>query len=148
MEKTREVGFAVMMLSHQLRRYVDEHRSPGLRLTHMQGRILGMLDHSGDKDVFQRDLERTFQVRRSTATAILQVMERDGLITRRPVPYDARLKKLVLTDKARRHCAQCHEELEQMEAQLSSGLSEEELERFFSTVDKLMNNLGVEEKQT
>ena len=137
MEKTREVGFAVMMLSHQLRRYVDEHRSPGLRLTHMQGRILGMLDHSGDKDVFQRDLERTFQVRRSTATAILQVMERDGLITRRPVPYDARLKKLVLTPAgiaAHEKLHQCFFELNALVDSLLTPAERAELMRLLAKI--------------
>ena len=66
----------------------------------MQRWVIGYLSEHEGKDVFQRDLEEEFSVRRSTATGILQLMEKNELITREPVSHDARLKKLVLTPKA------------------------------------------------
>ncbi|MDR3321791.1 MAG: MarR family transcriptional regulator [Synergistaceae bacterium] len=53
-----------------------------------------------DKDIFQRDIEAEFDIRRSSATSILNGLEKHGYIRRESVAYDARLKKLALTDKA------------------------------------------------
>ena len=63
----------------------------------MQGWIIGYLYQNRDKEVFQRDIQEQFSIRRSTVTGILQLMEKNGLITRSSVERDARLKKLELT---------------------------------------------------
>ncbi len=70
--------------------------------TMMQKMFLGYLEVHEDQPVFQKDLESAFHIRRSTATGILQIMVRDGLIVREPVEDDARLKRLVRnTDRHR-----------------------------------------------
>ena len=48
--------------------------------TMMQKMFLGYLDAHEGQPVFQKDLEAAFHIRRSTATGILQIMERDGLL--------------------------------------------------------------------
>ena len=100
-EKTR-IGFEVKTLANMLRRQVDKLESNrGIDgVTSTQGRVIGFIVSKKGKDVFQRDLEEEFSVRRSTATSILQLMERNGFIRREAVDYDARLKKLILTEKA------------------------------------------------
>ena len=70
-------------------------------LTAMHGWILGYLCRNEDKDIFQKDIEAEFKICRSTVTNILKLMEKKGYIRRESVPYDARLKKLVLTDTGR-----------------------------------------------
>ena len=67
--------------------------------TGMQGWIIGFLHRNEDRDMFQRDVEAEFNIRRSTATGILQLMEKTAS-SAGAVAYDARLKKLVLTPKA------------------------------------------------
>ena len=57
-------------------------------------------------DLRQKDFEQQFNIRRSTASNILALIEKNGLIQRESVPYDARLKKIVLTDKAIEKIAQ------------------------------------------
>ena len=46
------------------------------------------------------DVEAAFNLSRSTTTNILQLMEKNGIIRREGVDYDARLKRLVPTEKA------------------------------------------------
>ena len=58
-----------------------------------------MIYWSGDRDVFQKDVEEAFHITRSSVTSAVQLMEKKGYITRRSVPCDARLKKLALTDR-------------------------------------------------
>ncbi len=106
MPSETELGFQINTLAHCIRRKIDELLSQaqeeGDSVTGIQGRVLGYLYDHREQDLFQRDLERAFHVSRSTATGLLQLMERNGLITRSPVPYDARLKKLCLAEKALR----------------------------------------------
>ena len=59
-------------------------------LSEIQGLIIGYLHNNRFKDVFQKDIEERFTMRRSTVTGVLQSMERNGYIIREKVPYDAR----------------------------------------------------------
>ncbi len=56
-------------------------------------------DHA-DEDVFQKDLESAFKIRRSTVSQTVELMEQKQLLVREPVNGDARLKRLRLTPKA------------------------------------------------
>ena len=66
----------------------------------MHGWIIAYLYHNCERDIFQRDIETRFSIRRSTVTGILQRMEKSDLITREPVTYDKRLKKIILSEKS------------------------------------------------
>ena len=103
--------------------------------------ILGFLQHNRDRDIYQRDVEREFRIRRSTATGILQNMEKNGYITRAPVEHDGRLKKLCLTEKAERRHDEIHRNIENIERQLRKGISQEEIETFLDIVGRMAENL-------
>lgn len=136
----REVGVTVRNLFNTIRRYLEGRRIAEDGLTPMQGRILGYVAHQPG-DVFQRDIEREFEIRRSTASAILGVLERDGLLTREPVQSDARLKKLRLTDAALDNARRHREIMLETEAILTRGVSEAELNAFFATMEKFEANI-------
>ena len=89
-------------------------------LSGVGGMVLGDIVRANrnGRDVYQRDIEQWFNIRRSSVTALLQGMEQDGFITRCAVEKDARLKRLVATDKGRA----CHAEIEASIAQFESDL--------------------------
>lgn len=116
------------------RSYVDS-------LTGTHGWVIRYLYENKDNDIFQRDIEKTFGVRRSTVTSMLQIMEKNGLITRGSVPYDSRLKKITPTEKALELHRQISYEIDAIEAELSAGLSEEEIASFIATIEKIKKNL-------
>jgi len=66
-----------------------------LGLTGGVGRSLHyILIHDGDgEDVFQKDLEKEFSLKASSASDIIKKLEQKGYIIRVPVEHDARLKK-------------------------------------------------------
>ena len=101
--------------------------------------IMYLYDHL-DEDVFQKDIEYEFSIRRSTSSAILSVMEKKGYIERVSVSHDARLKKLVLTEKALRLCESIQSNTAEFEQTLRAGISDEELEQFYSILDRIMEN--------
>ena len=69
-------------------------------------------------------------------------MEKNGLIIRQPVPYDARLKKIILTDKAIELHDKIDRDIEEIEKRAVKGISEEELDLFFATAEKIKKNLS------
>ncbi len=110
-------------------------------LTGSHGFILCWLHDSESRDLFQRDLEKQFRLRRSSATAILQTLERNGLIRRETVEMDARLKKLVMTGKGTELCRVIHADIEENERRLTAGLSDEDLQALQRILTKIGDNL-------
>ena len=141
MQPKREVTFVVRKLVNSMRRMHDQTALDNGHLTPMQGRIIGYVTMHCNVEVYQRDLEQEFHIRRSTATAILQTMERCGLISREPVARDARLKKLVLTQCAKDYHALFCSAMQQVEKLITQDVSNEELDVFFAVVEKFENNL-------
>lgn len=115
------------------------------RLTGLHGWIVGYIART-DGPVFQRDLEERFSVRRSTMSNIMSLMEHNGLIVRQSYEGDKRLKQIVLTDYALGFDKTAREDMDRMELMLTNGISEEELDNFFNTVDKIKANIDREEK--
>jgi DNA-binding MarR family transcriptional regulator len=143
MEKKRSIGYSLKTLNNIIERRVANIKIlvDTDRLTGMHSWIIGYLYENRKKDIFQRDLEEQFTIRRSTATGILQLMERNGLIQREAVDFDARLKKVILTPKAIAIHEEIMAEFKKIEEELSNGISEEELDVFFSVIEKIRKNM-------
>ena len=69
-------------------------------------------------------------------------MEKNGLITREPVPYDARLKRIVMTEKAISLHKSVKEDIDLAEERITKGISAEELELLRSVLSRIRDNLS------
>ena len=87
------------------------------------------------------DMERAFQIRRSTASRALALMEENGYIFREPVPNDARMKRIVVTEKGRAARERMCRRLDRFEEELQAGISREEQEIFLCLLHRLEENL-------
>ena len=103
--------------------------------------IINYIASKGSEDVFQRDIDQRFSLRRPTTTEILKLMERNGLVTKKSVENDLRLKKVVLTKKAKVLGEEFETFLEDMEAQMTKGIPEDHMEIFFDVIEKMRQNL-------
>ncbi len=113
-----------------------------LGITGVQSRVMHyILVKCADGPVFQRDVESAFGMSRSTATGILQLMEKNDLILRESVASDARLKSLIPTEKAVHLDAQIGRCLYQTEQRLTRGPDREQLAQFLETVERMSANL-------
>ncbi len=150
MDERMDIGIAVRRLSLQMRRHHDAavDRLSGGRLTGARGWIIGYLASHDGKPVYQRDIETRFGIRRSTATVMLQLMEKNGMITRASDANDKRLKRLLLTDAARELLAELDRERYEFELLCKRGLSEEELAVFFTVADKIAANIKENDNTT
>ena len=144
MKKQRAIGFEIKCLSNMIRRKLDTtFSSPEFDgLTGAQNAMMGyIMDHEETQDIFQKDIEEEFNIRRSSATVMLQGLEQRGYIRRTQTEKDARLKKIELTDKARKLQKRVRSEIDQFHKQLEKNLSKEEKEEFFRLSDKIKSNL-------
>ena len=101
----------------------------------------GNLARHSEREIFPQDVERRFGITRSTSSRVLALMERKGLIVRESVPRDARLKKIVLTDKSRDIAEALRTSAIAMEGILLQGLSDDEIREFMHVLDVMQTNL-------
>lgn len=137
------IGFDIRTLSILIKRYIDGSATKQYvdNLTGTHGWVIGYLYDNRDHDVYQRDLETQFSIRRSTATGILQLMEKNELILREPVESDARLKKLVLTEKALDIHKMVEEDRKRTEEQLTKDIDAQELAIFRKVLKQMIRNM-------
>ncbi len=141
--KEERIGFEIRMLDHMLARNMQAHvRAAGIdEITLMHGWIIRYLYANRDRDVFQKDIEKDFSVGRSTVTNVIKLMEKKGFIRRESVEHDARLKKVILTEKGILSHETMEHMIDNMDASLMEGIEDEELEVFHSVIRKLKENL-------
>ena len=137
----KHIGKEIIILSHGIKRQMQE-TAESVGITGTQSRVLQYIsEESKTREVFQKDIEEAFQIRRSTVTQILQLMERDGLIERKSVARDARLKKLVLTAKGYEIDEVMKGQISHMEERIIKNISNEEKEMLLTILEKIRKNL-------
>jgi MarR family transcriptional regulator for hemolysin len=138
------VGLELRSLNNIIRRYFDfsYYRSQIDAITGNNGWIIAFLGANEDRDIFQRDLEEKFTITRSTASRVLTLMEQKGLIQRQSVERDARLKKIVLTDKARQVQGMMLEDARRMEETLLTGFTSGEIETLIGYIRRMKDNIS------
>lgn len=144
MGSDREIGYEIRVLNNTIRNSINSMKlnkdiKSNPHTTRLHAWVIGFVFHSKNP-VYQKDIETEFQIKRSTASTLLASMEKNGLITRRSVDHDARLKQVILTDKARKMHETFLVTAKKVEENLARGLSDEELRNFFSTLDKISDN--------
>ena len=107
--------------------------------------IIAYIAENGYRDVFQRDLEKEFDITRSTASKNVDLLVENGFIVRTPVDYDARIKKLVLTEKAKEVFKIMRSDRATLEEQMLRGFSDEEKKQLRGFLKRLASNLDTEE---
>lgn len=146
MDKERHLGFEIRALNNYVKRFVQSTKPEEFKeSTGVHGWAIRYFYENRDRDIFQRDFEARFSIRRSTATNMLKLMEKNGIIRRETVSYDARLKKIVLTDKAIEMHKKAIKNIEMIENTLKKGITKEELDAFYGVMDKIKANLEVAE---
>lgn len=139
---TRDCGAWINLLSHQVKKRLNATLA-SLGITGVQSRVLHyILEHCQAGPVFQRDVEAAFSLSRSTTTNILQLMEKNGIIRREGVAYDARLKSLVPTEKAVQLDEQVRLCIKETEAVLTRGLSAGQLQIFAEVAQQMVHNIA------
>lgn len=130
-------------LSHLIYRFIENlpNKKQIESMTGTNGCIIGYLAENSDHDVFQKDIEKAFGITRSTASKVINLMEQKGLVERQSVSYDARLKKIVMTDKSKSISHLMAEDMTLVENVLTEGFSPDEKKALYSYLKRMKQNL-------
>lgn len=96
---------------------------------------------NSDEEVLQCDLEKAIKLRRATISGVLKTMEKKDLITRVISSKDARVKKIILSDKTKKMYLESKAKLEALEELITSNISDNEINIFLDVMNKMQENL-------
>jgi len=118
-------GRLVKLAANQLTRDFDAFAKQ-YDLTSTQ---MAMIDYlSRQETVTQRDIEHEFNIQRSTATMILQRMEKADLVRRENLASDARQKQVRLTPKAQALETVIQDYMQQSDQALLAGYDDQQVQ--------------------
>ena len=136
-----ETGKMINRISNRLRRRSLKVQE-SIGISGAQGTILDyILVESVHRNVYQKEIEKEFGLRPSTATEALKLLEEKGLICRIPEEKDGRYKRIVFTQKARDVQTALRREIEESESVLLRGISVSEQRQFLEIAKKMLQNL-------
>ncbi|MBQ9135014.1 MAG: winged helix-turn-helix transcriptional regulator [Lachnospiraceae bacterium] len=145
-DKKAWVGYEIHRLDNAIKKKIDNKlRSDGLdEATMTNGWVLKYLYDNKDKEVYQKDIEKHFNIGRSTVTGILKLMEQNDLVKRVSVENDARLKRVILLPKGEEVHTMIGNAVCDTNQKIMEGITSEELETLFCILNKIHNNINEE----
>ena len=139
--ENNDIGRSIHILSRQIKRKVDEAVSK-YNVTAVQCSFIEFINRNRKEgNVYAKDIESRFNMRRATVAEILSLMEKNGLIERKSMSEDARLKEITLTKKSTEIINSVKTEVKKVEKDLKKDLTEEELQNFMNILEKMSKNL-------
>ena len=114
----------------------------GHNITNIQMFILGYIyENQNNKDIYQKYIEKLLNIRRSTTTEILNVMEKKDFVKRIESPSDKRQKIIVLSKKGKYYVGEFEKFIFIVEKEILKDISNEEKDNFFCVLEKIKKNL-------
>ena len=99
------------------------------------------------RDLYQKDIEEELQIRKSTVTGYVQLMEKNGYLTRESDKEDARKKRLVPTARAEKLREAILEDIKQNEKLLEKGIPAEDVTTCKHVLYHVLQNLIEKHKE-
>ncbi len=137
MDQLRNFGFLLRDVSRLHVQRFEQH-AKALALTLPQCKTLAKLE--ANEGVSQARLAELAELEPMTMVRILDRMEADGLVERRPDPTDRRARRIHLTDKARPLVAEIWRLADQTRAELFAGVTLRDRKQFMALLTRLHEN--------
>lgn len=136
-----DTGKLINKISIRLRRR-SEKMGKNFGITEIQGRILDFILVDGrDRSLYQKDIEKEFGLRPSTATELLKTLESRKMIQRVSSEEDGRYKKIQFTEAADDIRTALQQEIQKTEELLIEGIPQEDLNTFMKVAETMLANL-------
>lgn len=123
------------------RKVLKETKKKGYSISDVQIKILNYLYDCSDKKIYQRDIEKEFQIRRSTVSGILRTMEKNQFIIRVDSDSDARMKQIIINDNVKDKLKEIRKEIFLFEKNLINNIDEEDLKTFLKVIHQMQKNI-------
>jgi len=133
-DRLESLGLLIHGLAKAWRGELDRRLRP-LGLTRVQWQALLWISRAGGALV-QRELSDLLDIGAPATVALVDRMERDGLVARSAVPGDRRRNAVQLTPRARRLLKTIESTAGQLRREVVSGLSREEIDTLCALLGK------------
>lgn len=143
-EREEHIGRYVNRLSKDIRYSINGYLlEKGYPMTGEQCRILGYIKFCNDSGscVYQKDIENSFGIKRSSVASILANMEKGGYIIREVDKSDARIKKVLLTDEGQKLQTEIGLTIGMVEEILTSNMSDKEKSELIRLTQLAISNI-------
>lgn len=135
------LGKEISILANKMNRIIDRNVYK-YGITCVQGKIIGYIyNESPKRDIFQKDIEQEFQIRRSSVTSVLNLLEKKKFIKRIPYSEDGRLKKIVLTQEGVEVHMAAYKAILEIENSITKVLTPKEADIFFHAIKRLNKSI-------
>jgi len=131
------LGVLLHQASNNIARILDRQTAE-YNITGKQGRILGYLAHRPNDLVCQRDIEKLIGIRRSSVSSMIDNLEKNGFIERKPLESDARIRCLFLTKKGQETHEVIFKKIIDIENKIKSLFTEEEIGKLSDLLSRLV----------
>lgn len=138
----RRIGKEIKFIHILTSRYVTKHikGKEQKQYSPIQIDIMEYLAETEGK-IYQKDIEKEFQLRKSTISGILDTMQKNGIIDRIEDKEDFRSKQIELTEKGKKNYYEVIKEILKMEELIAKNISKQDVETFFRVTEKIKENL-------
>lgn len=143
-DKIKNIAFEIKTLDNMIcRKIITETKKLKIPfgLSPVQIKILHYLYKHPDESIYQRDIERIIESRRSTTSGILDTMEKNNLIKRISSEKDARSKQIILTEYSNKLAKIMIKQKETFDKNIQNSITTKEMEIFFKVTNKIKNNI-------
>ena len=130
--------FAVARVTRRWRKMLDE-RLKDLGVTQARWSTMVYLEKGGE-GLTQRELASLMAIENPTLGRLLDSLEQQGLIERRPCPHDRRARRLHLTTAGRAFMDDLSERAEVLREEMLEGISDKEIECTVKVFHKILEN--------
>lgn len=136
----RGLGFLLQETSRLMRRrFVQRAREAGLRLNRSEASVLVHVFHA--PGISQTTLANHLDIETISVVRLIDSLQSDGLIERRPHPTDRRVRTLWLTEAAGPIVSQIQGIALSVRGQALAGIPAEQHERLFDLLSVVRTNL-------
>ncbi len=139
-----QIGRQINKISNYLRRRSQKTQEK-IGLTNNQALVLDYIMAS-PMPVYQKDIEKEFDLRSSSATELINGMEEKGWIVRVLSLNDKRLKEIKFMDDSGLISKSIKDEITNTEKQLIKNIDKKDLEVFMKVTNQMIKNLEVNDE--
>lgn len=130
--------FAVARVTRRWRKMLDE-RLKDLGVTQARWSTMVYLKQGGE-GLTQRELASLMAIENPTLVRLLDSLEQQGLIERRPCPNDRRARRLFLTKDGINFMDELSERAETLREEMLAGIPDKEIECALKVFNRILEN--------
>lgn len=129
-------------IEKEIRTIINEGHTPFYHhINFTQIQIIHYLLENQNTETCQKDFEAFLGLNKASISGSLDALEEKGLIKRTQSTEDGRKNIITLSQSYLDQQNSIQESLRELDRQLLDGISEEEIDNFFLTLDKIHDNL-------